>query len=589
LVEIRIYRGTFVLALLALVVVMFSLHARPPALSSTLAPDAFDDQGAYGLLTGIARHTPDRRPGSEGDRAVAAMAATRFRALGLETRLDRFRGEVDGGDVDMVNVVGTLSGESDRQVVVMAHRDAEGRPGASSAASTAVMLELATALSAAQHNKTLVFVSTDGGSASAPGARRFAERYADRSKVDAVLVIDDVAAAYAKRPYVVPWSAGSGRASLQLARTADAALFHELGTGGGSESALGQFLRQAWPLTLREQGVLLDDGMNAVTLTAHGEVPRSGPADTPASLSRLRLLRFGKAALATALALDAGPRLERSPASYVVSGHNVIPGWAISLLAIGLLAPALAAALDGFARARRRGRAVADWVRWVVAASVPFLIAIVAARVFELFDWLPSTPLEALAPATRPSFAEAAPPLTALALVFVLAWLVVRPRVARRPATVDKGAAAEAAIALTLVLCVELFVLWLANPFACLLLIPVVHLCLLTALPEGPNRRVLLTATIAAALLLPALVLVYYGARLDLGLHLDRYALLFLTADGSLGSQLLWAVIAGGLLSTVLVALARRDSGIRAQITVRGPSTYAGPGSLGGTKSALRR
>jgi hypothetical protein len=589
LVDSRIYRATFVLTLLALVVVMFSLRERPAVLGSTLAPDAFDEQGANGLLSTITTRSPDRRPGSEDDRAVAAMAATRLRSLGFEVRLDRFRADAGDDDVEMTNVVGVLSGESDRQLVVMAPRDATERPGAASAASTAVMLELANALSSAHHDKTLVFVSVDGGTADAAGARRFASRYQDRSKVDAALVIDDVAAAFTKRPYVIPWSTGSGQASLQLVRTARAALARELGSGAGSDSALGQFVRQAWPITLREQGPLLDDGINAVTLTAHGEVPRSGPGDVPGQLSRLRLLRFGKAALATMLALDAAPSLERGPSTYVVSGHSVIPGWAVSLLALGLLVPPLAAVFDGMARARRRGREVASWVRWALAASVPFLIVVIAARAFEFLDWLPSSPADALSPTTRPSFSETAPALAALVLLFALAWVAVRPRLAGRPATVEKSVAPEAAIALTLVLGGVLAVVWLGNPFACLLLIPVVHLCMLTALPEGPNRRLLIGATVAAALLLPALVLGYYGQHLDLGAHPFRYVLLMLAGDGSLWGRLLGGLILGCLVSTVLVALARPRAGIRQEITVRGPRSYAGPGSLGGTESALRR
>jgi hypothetical protein len=134
-----------------------------------------------------------------------------------------------------------------------------------------------------------------------------------------------------------------------------------------------------------------------------------------------------------------------------------------------------------------------------------------------------------------------------------------------------------------------LLVLWLGNPFACLLLIPVVHLCMLTALPEGPNRRLLLVATVGATLLLPALVLAFYGAKLDLGGHLLRYALLILVGDGSLWGRLLEGLIVGCLVSTVLVALARLRPGIGQEVTVRGPRSYAGPGSLGGTESALRR
>ena len=52
-----------------------------------------------------------------------------------------------------------------------------------------------------------------------------------------------------------------------------------------------------------------------------------------------------------------------------------------------------------------------------------------------------------------------------------------------------------------------------------------------------------------------------------------------------------WCVVLGCLAgATTLALLAGRGSKVApVPITVRGPATYAGPGSLGGTKSAIRR
>jgi hypothetical protein len=588
-VDIRIYRTTFVLALLALVVLMFSLEGRPAPVPAALAPDAFDDRGAYATTSEIVQRNPDRSPGSAGDDALAATVAERLQSLGFETSRDRFSAEADGKDVTLTNVTGVLSGSSERQLIVIADRDAVERPGASSASNTAVLLELARALAAVRHLKTLVFVSAGGGDADGAGVRRLAREYEDKSKVEAALVIDDIAAVRARRPYLVPWSTNDRRGSLQLLRTADAALRRELGAGAGSDSAFGQFVRQVWPLTLRPQGPLVAAGIDAITLTDHGEVPRSPRGDTLGTISRLRLARSGKSALATLLALDAAPSLERSPSGYLVLGRQVLPRWAISLLVLGLLVPPLVTALDAFARSRRRGGAVGRWLRWGLAASAPFLLVVLAARVFELFDWLPPTTSEALAPATSAGFAESAPALGGLAAVLVLGWMLVRPAVAGGgdgPGRIDVP---EAAIALTLLLSLEVALLWLSNSFAALLLIPVLHLCLLTALPEGPNRRVLLAGAVCAALLLPVIVLVYYGVTLDIGGNVSGYASLLLSSQASIWAEMLESLIAGTLVAAIIVALARPGAERQAEITVRGPSTYAGPGSLGGTESALRR
>jgi hypothetical protein len=146
-----------------------------------------------------------------------------------------------------------------------------------------------------------------------------------------------------------------------------------------------------------------------------------------------------------------------------------------------------------------------------------------------------------------------------------------------------------AATALALMLSLEVLVVCAVNPFAGLLLIPAAHLCVLTAMAERPGRTLGALAA-AAALALPALVLLYYGARFDLGLSLDTYFLMVASsAAGSLPSAILGSLVAGSLVSSAILAFGGDRSRAQPAVTVRGPITYAGPGSLGGTESALRR
>ena len=149
-----------------------------------------------------------------------------------------------------------------------------------------------------------MFVSLDGNAAGNAGARRFAEHYPDRDKVDAVMLVDDVGAVSARRPFVVPGRPTRGAASLQVLRTADAALARESNAPSRDDSWPAQFLRQAWPLTLRDQGPLVARGFDAVTLTSRGEIPRGDGPDTLAGISTDRLQTFGRAAFGAALAYD---------------------------------------------------------------------------------------------------------------------------------------------------------------------------------------------------------------------------------------------------------------------------------------------
>ena len=111
------------------------------------------------------------------------------------------------------------------------------------------------------------------------------------------------------------------------------------------------------------------------------------------------------------------------------------------------------------------------------------------------------------------------------------------------------------------------------------------------AVRDGRDASLLTPAILVAARSrCRVLAMLYYGARFDLGLSLDSYALMLVTAQRLARERRPW--VAGGRQPRVERAAGRRTRrapGPSSEITVRGPVTYAGPGSLGGTESALRR
>src|SRR5690348_13146316 len=78
----RLYRAAFVPLVAALALAAFSLSGRPGALTSTLAPDAFEGERAIATLHDLARRFPDRRPGSRGDEALASEVRRQIEGLG---------------------------------------------------------------------------------------------------------------------------------------------------------------------------------------------------------------------------------------------------------------------------------------------------------------------------------------------------------------------------------------------------------------------------------------------------------------------------------------------------------------------------
>lgn len=580
----RIYRAGFLPILFALVLVGFSLREPPRPLTASLAPDAFDGTAAFRELERLAGEAPLRRPGSRGDGLVARRVEETLRANGFRVRVDRFAAQTADGERDLQTVVGERAGFSSRRIVVLAHRDALGRGASAELSGTAALLELARVLGGRTLNRTLVLASTSGGTAGLAAAQRLAEEGAG-SGVDAVLVLGDMAGTRASRPFVVPWSQSTAIAPLRLRRTVEAALSTEARLRPGAIRPGVQLARLAFPLTLGEQGPFDARGAGAVLLSASGE--RAPAADAP--VSEERLTAFGRAALRSVGALDGGDELEGS-GPYLTLERKVLPAWSVRLLALALLLPVVLAAVDAFARVRRRRAQVGMWLRWVAAGALPFLLmALLAIGLFR-------TGLVEAAPGAPVAGEANAPNAVALAAVVALglvAWLWLR-RALLRVVGVEGEPGGGAATAIVLVLCAAALIVWIANPYASLLLIPALHLWLLAMAPETHLRRPVALALWALGLLPPLLVAYAHARQLGLGPLELAWMLQLLVAGGgvSLPTVLVWSAVLGCTASALVVVLRATGSGhpdAATPITVRGPQTYAGPGSLGGTESALRR
>src|SRR4249919_1991615 len=164
MINLRFYKFALLAVPLAAVIAMFSLQSVPPPLSGGVPPDAFDPATAAPLAKQLAASAAYPTPGSAADNAMAEEVKQHFSAIdGATVAEQRFSGTFRGHNVDLQNVIATLPGESDRQIALIAPRDvAQGSGAATTAASTAALLNIAEGFSGSSHHKTLVFVSTDG-------------------------------------------------------------------------------------------------------------------------------------------------------------------------------------------------------------------------------------------------------------------------------------------------------------------------------------------------------------------------------------------------------------------------------------------
>jgi hypothetical protein len=551
LINPRLYRLAFAPALAALVVLMFSLDGVPPPIAEPVAAGTYEGDAAAAAAREIVRTAPERPAGSPGDSAIADFVRARFDEVSGGTVSEQeFQAEVDGDDVSVRNVLLTLPGETARTVVVVAGRDSERGPGAaSSAAATGALVELASSLGIGGHEATYVLVSTSGGDA---GARAAVDAIDDRSPVEAVVALSQPGPAEPSQPYLVTSSSGETSASIQLRRTAAEAIGDQVGAPPTHPSAFESLARLAIPSGLGPQAPLIDDGVDAVTISGAGERPLPPSADGPEQLSEQSLDAFGRAAQILVGEVDLASELEHGPSAYVEVGDNLIPGWSLSALALCLLIPAVAAAVDGCARSSRRGFGLARGLGWAAARSMPAVGALAVLYGLALVGIVPR-PEFPFDPGLEPLGARATVALTVLALVAVASAVFLRVSGVTGAAGPPSAVPALGAITVAAGL-----LLWLANPYLALLAVPIAHVWLLAdrTAPGGRGARVAAAVVIACIPVAAALIAV--SRALELGADAP-WTLTIMVADGQLGLGIMVPAcfLAGAVLATIALATAR--------------------------------
>jgi len=183
--------------------------------------------------------------------------------------------------------------------------------------------------------------------------------------------------------------------------------------------------------------------------------------------------------------------------------------------------------------------------------------------------------------------------LVSIGLLFVLAWVLRTAARARANRNSGPPDPVGAAAALLIVTTATAALLWLANPYTAALLIIPAHVWLVVLTREHERAPSLGALCLAVSLVpLAAAVGLLCGA-----LHVEPLALswtlVLAIAGGTLSPYglLLASLTAGSIVAAAALLLRRGGVGRddRAEVTVRGPLSYAGPGSLGGTESALHR
>ncbi len=472
----RLYRAAFLPFLLALALAAFSLGGRPPALTSTLAPDAFQGTRAFAELRSLLVNYPRRRPGSGADERMARAIAASLRALGgtagggFTVHVRHLEGQTIDGEKGLTTVIAERPGStSESPILIVAHRDAAAPGSAAELSGTAALLELARVFAARETKRTIVLASTSGGSGGNTGAGELPSSLVSagiHGPFDAAIVLGDLAAYRARRPFVVPYSDAFGSAPLALQRTVAQAIKGEAGWDPGAPSTLGQLAHLMFPMAVGEQGVLNAQGLPAVLVQATSE---RGPAPA-AKVSMERLEGLGRAVLNSVDALDAAPDVSHAPQTGLLLQRKTMPEWALaSSSARSCYRPWLPGRTAW--RACAAGASPSGAGRSGPSAS-PFPSSACA-----LLCWLlgqlgiigaaPSVPVP---PRSMPFDAAAGTTVAVVGLTFVLAWLLwgVLLRRAGLPGRPDPEVAG---LPIVLILTGLGALAWLINPYSALLLL----------------------------------------------------------------------------------------------------------------------
>ena len=550
----RLYRGTWLLVGLPLLVLAFSV-ARPTALQPPNLPPAFDRADAGALAASFALGYPNRVPGTPAADAAARWFAGQLTPYGYAVQRQPFTADIPGrGRVHLFNLVVEKRGLSHKTIVVLAHRDDAGvGPGANDNASgTAALIELARAYAPAGGAATLtlpyslLFLSTDGGVNGGLGAAQFAAYSPQRQDVIAVLNLDAIAGT--ARPRLVFTGDTARTPASGLVETVRAQLAAETGFDPMRASALRQLIDLGFPFSPYEQAPFVARGIPAVTITTSPDRPSSGIGDGAGGLDEARLGQIGRATQNVVDALEQGIALSPGSSSYVYLGSRIVRGWAIEIVLVAALLPFLVAAVDLFARCRRRQIPVAPALRsyrsrvafWAWAGGLFALFAVAGA-------WQGGAP-------RPPLMTNVHWPITALAglaILVGLGWIVARDRLLpRRPVLPEEVLAGHTGALLALGVVALLVVA--TNPFALVFVLPSLHAWLW--LPQVRGRApALRTVVLLLGFTGPALLVWSFAGRYGLGLDAPwyitwLYSLRYAAAPGFI-IALAWAAAAGQLVA----------------------------------------
>jgi len=543
--NLKLYRRTWLAAILLALFALVALRPTDaPSLSETTP--VFDGKRAFADLRTVAEDFPNRTAGSDASNRAAIWISDSVTDIGLDPIVEPFPTTIDGEETSLQNVWAISGRRSAQTIVLVANRDVSSltREGANDNASgVAALLELARVFSVQRHEKSIVFLWTDGDSYGAVGTKAFIEAHPELDIVTAVAV-REVATPGPTRVQLTGWSASENVAPAWLWAAAESAGKAETSLPTPLPNIFSQALHLAVPVGGGSQGPFVEQGVPAITLRVVGRDVPPGD-DTTDNVSRSTLTRAGRAVerLVTTVDEQRG-QLRAADAGLFFSRHRRMSGTALNFALVVMLIPLAAVTVDLVASRRRRKASLGPaWLLYIIRIA-PWLVMLFLLYFTNLVGLLPGSPGPAIPPdsliADNPRYLRVLLLAAFLVAVVFYAHAVERRFLRRTPVPVE-----NTVTVVHVVLLAAAFLVLLVNPFSVLLLLPAAILWPLARRGPWPVSR----APAWAGLIGLVIALFYFGPQLDLGADVWWYFFLLIedrtvpAAAALIGA----AVIAGAL------------------------------------------
>jgi hypothetical protein len=447
----------------------------------------FDGERAFAIETEFVTSFPDRVSGWPNSRLAAEWLLAEMTRLGWTCQMDEWTVINYSRPVPLNNVVCRLSGQSEREIVVVAHHDMASTTvqGADNDGSgVAILLQLAEIFAAERpYPYTLVFVADDGEEYGNLGTRRFVQTHSNVESIIAVMSLDNLGRTYYDgmnmeligqfRNYSPIWLALAAREAARVA---------------GEEwpvnvpTPLDQITGQAAPVNFMDQGPFVAAGRPALGFAGHPPPELAdehyrlwhNPDDSMEHQSAEALGHSGhiaEALIRQLLAMESFPEASGPYLYFDGSGQTLqgLPLWLIFVGFIGLffLGSAIAGGTAGPAKLRGWRAALPHFLGfWLpLVASLLVLYLMVAVGPLDKYAVYPATTKD-------PAMLNPRWPAVIVFVAGLAVFLMLGRRLARRfTGAPSPGFGAVKSLALFVVGLAGVYVV-VINPFSLLFFVP---------------------------------------------------------------------------------------------------------------------